>query len=176
MRTYSIIPAAVRLYAKVDKNGPTMPGMTTQCHVWTGALKPGKNGCPGYGKITVDGRTVATHRLAWELARGVTLPEDVHVLHRCDNPPCLRVDHLFEGTKRSNAIDSAAKGRNPSQRYRHRIPRGERSPLAKFSDQVIEQIRTRALAGEPRRLLAVEFGCSYAYVGDLVRGKARLPI
>jgi hypothetical protein len=34
------------------------------------------------------------------------------VLHRCDNPICVRPDHLFLGTKQDNAMDCARKGRN----------------------------------------------------------------
>ena len=64
----------------------------------------------GYGRLWVGGRTVAAHRFAWELAYG-PIPHGMQVCHRCDNPPCVRPDHLFLGTARDNARDRDAKGR-----------------------------------------------------------------
>lgn len=72
------------------------------------------NGCRnehGYGAMRGgDGRTVLAHRLAWELANG-PVPEDMCVCHRCDNPPCCNLDHLFLGTHADNMRDRDAKGR-----------------------------------------------------------------
>jgi len=83
---------------------------------WSGcALKD------GYGLIRVDGKTVLTHRLAWELANG-PIPDGLHVLHHCDNPPCRQTEptegypegHLFLGTNEDNVADKMAKGRHAS--------------------------------------------------------------
>lgn len=54
---------------------------------------------------------ILTHRLSWELHNG-PIPDGLFVLHRCDNPLCVRPDHLFLGTKQDNALDCARKGRN----------------------------------------------------------------
>jgi HNH endonuclease len=40
------------------------------------------------------------------------IPEYLHCLHRCDNPPCLNHEHLFLGTAADNAADRDAKGRH----------------------------------------------------------------
>ncbi|MGH0033016.1 MAG: HNH endonuclease [Myxococcota bacterium] len=51
------------------------------------------------------------HRIAWGLANGAD-PGDAHVLHRCDNPPCVNPAHLFLGDAAANAQDRHQKGRS----------------------------------------------------------------
>src|ERR1700756_2891954 len=90
-----------RFWAKVAKG----PG----CWEWQG-----KRHYKGYGHFTVRGqgrrRTLKAHRVSWELANG-PIPEGLHVLHSCDNPPCVNPDHLFLGTDMDNVHDRDAKGR-----------------------------------------------------------------
>lgn len=77
--------------------------LQTPCIEW-----PGKRHRNGYGQL---GRKTA-HRVAYECAHG-PIPDGLHVLHRCDNPPCINPEHLFLGTHHDNMIDSMLKGRNP---------------------------------------------------------------
>ena len=65
----------------------------------------------GYGRIKVRGRRVLVHRLAYELTYG-EVPEGMKVLHRCDNPPCWRPDHLYAGTSADNMRDRSVRGRD----------------------------------------------------------------
>jgi hypothetical protein len=80
------------------------------CWEWTG-----HRNAAGYGHISLDGQFVLAHRHSWALFKG-PIPDGLFCLHRCDNPPCVRPDHLFMGTKKDNAMDMAAKGRHHRQR------------------------------------------------------------
>ena len=90
-----------RFWEKVDK--------TDDCWVWISSKissKPNR----GYGRIWVNGKPELAHRISWEIANG-PIPKGMQVLHRCDNPSCVRPDHLFLGTQRDNMQDSIEKGR-----------------------------------------------------------------
>ena len=91
--------------------------------------KPDENGCipwlghrtrKGYGciRVTKDHAKTTAHRAAWVLKRG-DIPPEISVLHRCDNPTCVNVDHLFLGTPLDNVADMVQKGR---QAWRFRTP------------------------------------------------------
>ena len=68
----------------------------------------------GYGTLTLKvlGRqkTMQAHRLAYLLYYG-ELPDDLSILHACDNRVCVNPAHLRPGTHSDNAIDRESKGR-----------------------------------------------------------------
>jgi hypothetical protein len=99
----------------------------------------------GYGLVRIGGshgdgrrRMSAAHRVAWMLTAG-PIPPKLCVLHRCDNPPCVRPDHLFLGTQRDNTQDMIRKGRLVLAR---RNPlRGEQCPWTKLCRSQVTWIR-----------------------------------
>lgn len=74
------------------------------CWPWIGAKRK------GYGSVRWDGKAQFAHRVSWMLANG-NITGGLWVLHKCDNPPCVRPDHLFLGTALDNARDAIQKGR-----------------------------------------------------------------
>jgi len=98
-----------RFFSKTKLAETPRPGMKTPCLEWQ-ACRDSK----GYGRLSSRigrmGKVEAAHRLMWELEHG-PIPDDLHVLHKCDNPPCVAIEHLFLGTPADNAADRDAKGR-----------------------------------------------------------------
>ena len=85
---------------------------TETCWNWIG-----RKNQAGYGCFSVYQVPLAAHRFAWELYVG-PIPYKKHVLHHCDNPACVRPEHLFIGDQAANNRDRATKGRNrPKHTY-----------------------------------------------------------
>jgi len=97
-----------KIWVRVDRNGlEARPGLGP-CHLWTGPLSDPYRG--GYGRVYVAGRQVNVTILVLEL-EGRPLGEGKFALHHCDVSPCVRLDHLYEGTHADNARDREARGR-----------------------------------------------------------------
>lgn len=116
------IPEIDRFRSKVKTVGPN------ECALWMAST------CKdGYGQFQDNARRRRlSHRYAWELANG-PIPERMYVLHRCDNPPCCNVRHLFLGTAADNAADREAKGRGNQAK-------GEKSGPAKISEKTARRV------------------------------------
>ena len=86
----------------------------------------GKIRTDGYGSVYIHngtraGTTALAHRVVYEGMVG-PIPEGMFLCHHCDNPKCVRPDHIFVGTDADNKADMYAKGRQAS---------GERLPQAR---------------------------------------------
>lgn len=127
-----------------------------ECWPWRGALGGRKDNGVGYGKFTVAGRQYDAHRVSWELHNGKAVPAGAHVLHACDNPPCVNPRHLFLGSNDDNIADMVGKWR---QTY------GVRNPRAVLDDDAVRDIRTSALS---RDELAAKYGVTGGTINDVI--------
>jgi hypothetical protein len=88
------------------------------CWLWIGGRTS-----RGYGMFTARHRRQrGAHRYAWEMVNG-PIPDGMVICHRCDNPPCVRVDHLFLGTQKDNIHDMMAKHRGATRGGGYTSPR-----------------------------------------------------
>lgn len=164
---------AERFWQYVDRHGPN------GCWVWTASRD-----LHGYGQIFRGGHRQAgsmrAHRVSWVLHYG-PIPNGLGVLHHCDNPPCVRPDHLWLGTPRDNSEDRDRKGRTrpPSrpavtwqQQHPERILRGAQISTAKLTDALVLEMRRRYAAGDGSyKSLAREYGISKATCAEILTGK-----
>lgn len=145
-------PLAQRMQEKTDKESSGIFWNGTRCHEWTGYTMPG-----GYGMVHRDGKTVTTHRAAWELVNG-PIPEGQYVLHRCDNRKCVNVEHLFLGTFDDNMADMVRKNRQAH---------GVKNPHAKLNE---DQVRAIRAAEGTHSAIAKQFGVSQPLI-SMIRNR-----
>ena len=132
------------------RSGVDTSGGGDACHNWMKSCVG-----TGYGAIRERGVTIRCNRLAYELAHGVVLTTEQHVLHSCDNPRCCNPKHLFLGTPKTNSDDKIAKGRNVS---------GERHHAYRFSKADKAAMAALRASGRSVRYIAALFKCSEGYV------------
>lgn len=86
------------------------------CSGWTGGRNP-----KGYPLIYHQGSMRAVSRVLWELTHG-PIPAGGLICHSCDNPECVRLDHLFFGRAIDNSRDMSLKGRSLKGRTKESRP------------------------------------------------------
>lgn len=149
---------------------------STGCWNWTGALD-----AKGYGRFSVgashkpDGTRrnsmLAAHRFAYEAHVGeIPTANDfgrVCVLHSCDNPRCVRPDHLFLGSLADNVRDMDRKGRRVNAQ-----PRGSKHPAAVLTEEKVRSIFTlHRTHGITQAQLSRDFGVCKATVNHIFTGR-----
>jgi len=114
-----------RFWAKVDKNGP-VPEHRPElgpCWLWTAACHTN-----GYPAFRLDGKPRLAHIVSYEWFVGPLVNQ---ACHHCDVKRCVRPEHLFDGTQKTNIQDAVAKGRmaagerNGAYTHPERVLRGD---------------------------------------------------
>lgn len=85
----------------------------------------------GYCHTTFLGRSRGVHCISYEIHNNAQIPEDLEVLHKCNNPPCFEAKHLKLGTPEENSEDMIRDGTKLC---------GENHPKAKYSDEEKNEI------------------------------------
>lgn len=143
-----------------------------------------------YGRITVNRKTILTHRLAWEMKNG-EIPNGLFILHKCDNPPCCNTDHLFLGTQKDNMQDALKKGR---MKFAHcppeKKPRGVKNGMwinrhkftgsnnnnSKLNDEQRNELCDLKQSGVTAKTLAHKFNISKSQVSRIAKSRGTIEI
>lgn len=142
-----------RFWSKVDRRGDD------ECWNWTGT-KARSGGGKYYGSIGGE----KAHRFSFTLhANGAALIPGTEVCHSCDNPLCVNPNHLFLGTRKSNAEDMAAKGR---------VARHQR----RFTVEQVRAIHRSLLAGVNQYMIADLLGTTPGVIGHIKKGRSHRAI
>ena len=140
------------------------------CWEWTGSRRA------GYGRAIVNQKSVRAHRRAWVLTNG-PIPDGLFVLHKCDNPPCVRPDHLFLGTQLDNRRDAVAKGRqasgaNHASHLHPELRQGTNNGNAKLTEEIVREIRLMEMMRGDLSRMARRYSVSKTVIWKAYRGKS----
>jgi hypothetical protein len=130
-----------------------------ECWPWLGART-----VHGYGKVHHPGKrwTVGAHRVALSHA-GVEVPDNLCVLHSCDNPICCNPAHLRVGTNEENVRDRRNRRRCGSRN-------GPYYKRPQLSPEKVWHIRELLAAGLRHKAIAAHIGTSQQTVSAIKNG------
>lgn len=108
----------------------------------------------GHGAFQLNGKCIGAHVASFIIHFGA-IADGFLVRHTCDNPPCVRPEHLLSGTVIDNVADRDERGRTA---------RGEQSGMAKLTEIAVKAIRL-----DPREFgpIAKEHEITPAEVGHI---------
>lgn len=137
----------------------------SDCIEWTGYRDPKT----GYGRLnrrhSGKQHCLYAHRVEWEKHFGA-IPAGLEILHTCDNPPCINIDHLMLGTHKANMLDSVRKGRQGTTKAY-----GEQSGRSKLLEQQVVDIKRRLTAGETLVSIGALYGVNYMTIKSIKTGR-----
>jgi hypothetical protein len=104
---------------------------TESCWFWIGS----KKGSRDYGSFSINNKDYRAHRVSYEHFYG-DFDKSLNVLHKCDNPSCVRPEHLFLGTHKENMQDKVNKNRQSSLKR-------EKCPTHKLTEIQVSEIKEK---------------------------------
>lgn len=124
-----------------------------KCWNWIGTCI--KN---GYGQIGIKDKMIKAHRFSWILHFG-GIPEDLCVLHKCNNPRCTNPNHLELGDQKKN------------MQYKtecNRQARGEKNGKSKLTGEEVKEIKESGLT---KKELSKRYNIHRTTIGDILNNK-----
>jgi hypothetical protein len=115
----------------------------------------------GYPILVQDNKYSHMSRFIWKECFG-EIPNEMQVLHKCDNPSCINPEHFFLGTNADNVKDKMTKGR-----HKNNTPKGEKHWWAKLSRQQAIEIYN---ATGSQHKIAKEYGITQSTVSAIKKG------
>ena len=116
----------------------------------------------GYGRVFYGKKNRLAHRYMWECHHG-PIPAGHVIMHLCDRPQCININHLRCGTQKENIQDAQRK---------KRIAVGSRLPQAILTEDKVKLILADLAQGQlTQRQIARKFGIHFAIVSDIKCGK-----
>ncbi len=129
------------------------------CLIW----KASKNG-NGYGQIFIKhkgfSRPIVASRAVW-IANNGKIPQGYFICHSCDNPACIRLDHLFLGTQKDNIDDCIKKKRNSY---------GEKNHMSKLTEIQAKEIKNLKNTGKNIKELCEKYNVKPACIKHIWAG------
>jgi hypothetical protein len=115
-------------------------------------------GVHGCGYFHINRKTYRASRVAWRIFYGKWPTK--WVLHKCDNPSCVRPDHLFEGTHRDNMQDASRKGRLPwgERNWNSRLTLSQVKQIIKLKSKFKQAILGRYFGVKAKTISAIQRG------------------
>lgn len=140
---------------------------TDDCWLWTGGLDKNKRGVLRIGRAS-EGRQIAS-RASWIVHHG-KIPDGLFVLHDCDNPQCVRPDHLHLGTQKDNIREMISRKRHWLYNNGHLLS-GERGHNSKLTWEKVRAIRALHAAGG---ITGAAIGMKYGVTKECIYGIVKM--
>jgi len=133
------------------------------CIEWLGGKDKNGYGHTIFTPIKSNRKTWKTHRLMWYLING-EIPKGMIICHKCDNPSCINLNHLFLGTHKENSKDRDKKNRG----YFHKIDQnGEKNRHAFLTEKNVYEIRELLKQNHTQSYIAKIFNVSQTTISKL---------
>lgn len=130
---------------------------TDDCWVWQG-----RKGRGGYGVFDWKNTTMGAHRASYELFIG-KIPDELEIMHLCDNKLCVNPKHLKAGTHLENMRDMYEKGLR-------KAASGENNGNSKLTRKQVNLIREEYARGRTTfKKLGKKYGVDQALIHRIVR-------
>ena len=119
-----------------------------------------------YGLFKTNDGMRGAHRISYGSYSCKAIPDNLQVLHHCDNPSCVNPNHLFLGTQADNMRDMVIKGRSNK-------PKNERNPQSKLTMGDATMIRyLHDDVNVSRKSLSIIYNVSLSTIDRVINNKS----